>query len=39
MFRVIYEYGHWTILKNGRFFGSADTKNEAWQMIQQEGES
>lgn len=29
MFTYKYEYGHWTIYKDGKFYGTADTKAEA----------
>ena len=36
MFQFICEHGHWTILKDGQFFGTADTRYEAEVMIQEE---
>ena len=36
MFKLIHEHGHWTIFKNGQFFGTADTRHEAEVMIREE---
>lgn len=36
MYQIKWEYGHWVILKNGLFWGSADTKKEAYHDIEEE---
>ena len=33
-----YKHGHWVIYRNGQFWGTADTKFEAMQDVEEEGD-
>lgn len=35
-YRIKYEWGHWVVYKDGRFWGSYDTKYEAQKEIEEE---
>ena len=38
MYRLKWTYGHWTIYKDGRFWGTADTEGEAIRDIEEADE-
>lgn len=35
-YKIQWAFGHWVILKNGQFFGTADTIEEAYRDIEEE---